>query len=74
MDLFCIKNGKNRTEIHVLNGAGNFQSFLLQDETALDKFKNEFEFKIGNFDNRKPDIYCIKKKIILNQIVLKFIF
>ncbi len=61
MDLFCIKNGKNRTEIHILNGKDNFQSFLLQIESALGKFDNEFEFKIGNFEKGKPDIYCIKK-------------
>ena len=61
MDLFCIKNGKNRTEIHILNGKDNFQSFLLQIESSLGKFDNEFEFKIGNFENGKPDIYCIKK-------------
>ena len=61
IDLFCIKNGKNRTEIHILNGADNFQSFLLQVETALYMFDNEFEFTIGNYEYGKPDIYCIKK-------------
>ena len=32
------------------------KSFLLQTEAALDKF----EFKIGNFENRIPDI-ALKK-------------
>ncbi len=60
MDLFCIKNG-DKTNIHILNGKDNFQSFLLQVESALHKYDNEFEFKIGNYENGKPDIYCIKK-------------
>ena len=61
MDLFCFKNGDNRTEIHILNGADNFQTFLLQMGTALHNYNNEFEFKLGNCEEVKPNIYCIKK-------------
>jgi hypothetical protein len=61
MDLFCFKNEKEKTEVHVLNGENNFKSFLFEYKTALHNFDNSFEFKIGNFKNPIPDIYCIKK-------------
>ena len=61
MDLFCIKNGDNYTDIHVLNSANNFKSLLRQFQSPLHKFDNGFEFKIGNFEEGKPNIYCIKK-------------
>ncbi len=40
MDLFCLKKGINKISIHVLNGADNFKTFLLQIESALGKFEN----------------------------------
>ena len=38
LDLYCIKKSNtetNSTEVHILNGNDNFQSFLLQTGTAL---------------------------------------
>ena len=32
MDLFCIKNGEENTEVLILNDENNFQSFLLQNK------------------------------------------
>ena len=72
MDLICFKNGE-KTYIHVLNDKDNFQLFLLKVETTLDKYDNELEFKIGNYENWKLDIYCIKKNKTDSKL-LKFIF
>ncbi len=62
MDLFCIQNEKEITEVHVLNEENNFKSFIYEYKTPSDKFDNAFESKIGNFNNDIPDIYCINKK------------
>jgi hypothetical protein len=64
-DLYTIKKngtGSGSTEVHVLNGANNFSSFLLRTGTALEETYSNFEFKLGDY-NRDGilDLYCIKK-------------
>jgi hypothetical protein len=56
MDLFCFKNEKQKTEVHILNGENNFKSFLFEHITRLHDFDNCFEFKIGNYKKNIPDI------------------
>ncbi len=65
LDLYCIKKNKtgtNSTEVHILDGSNNFQSFLLQTGTCLHETGNNFEFGLGDFNNNGIlDLYCIKK-------------
>ncbi len=65
LDLYCIKKcntGSNSTEVHILNGSTNFQSFLLQAGTALHETGDNWEFLLGDCNqNGKLDLYCIKK-------------
>ena len=52
MDLFCFKNEKEKTEVHVLNGENNFKSFLFEHITRLHDFDNSFEISEYKFDYR----------------------
>ena len=61
MDLFCVKNGDKKTEVHILNGANNYKSFLLQSQSILHNYDESWEFKIGKSEKGKPNIYCILK-------------
>ena len=65
-DIYCIKKnktGSNSTEIHILNGNNNYQSFLFQSGTILHETDNNWNFEIGDYNrNRRPNIYCIHKK------------
>ena len=65
IDLYAIKKsntGTNSTEIHVLNGKNNFQSFLLQTGTVLHKTGSNFDFEIGDYNrDGHLDLYAIKK-------------
>ena len=65
LDLYCIKKydtGNNNTEIHILNGSDNFQSFLYQNKTELFATDDNYSFGISDYNNNgHPDIYCIKK-------------
>ena len=65
LDLYCIKKydtGNNNTEIHILNGSDNFQSFLYQNKTILNTTDDNYSFGISDYNNNgHPDIYCIKK-------------
>lgn len=65
-DLYCIKKtntGSKKLEVHVLNGADKFQTFLLHAATSLDAADAaNFEFAVADFDNDgHPDLYCLKK-------------
>jgi hypothetical protein len=67
-DLFCLKKsntGTGKFEVHVLNGADSYRSFLLQTPTpiyASDSAAN-FKFALGDYDNDgHPDIYCLKTR------------
>lgn len=64
-DVYCIKKsqtGSNSTEIHILNGATNYQSFLLNTGTVLHETGDTFDFVLGDYnDDGQEDIYAIKK-------------
>jgi hypothetical protein len=64
-DLFAVKKsntGSKSTEIHILSGASNFQSFILQTGTALHETDNTFEFAVGDWNqDGRPDLFAIKK-------------
>jgi hypothetical protein len=67
LDLYVIKkNGSsNHTEVHVLNGANRFQSYLLQVATPLGKKGSDtaWDFQLGDYDgDGKIDLYAIKRK------------
>ena len=65
LDLYCIKKcntGSNSTEVHILNGNDNFQSYLLKTGTALQETDENWEFLLGDYNkNGKLDLYCFKK-------------
>ena len=67
VDLFCLKKsntGTGKLEVHVLNGAANFQNFLLQTGTpitAADAAAN-YSFAVGDLNrDGRPDLFCLKK-------------
>jgi len=65
-DLYAIKrNGSSgTTEVHVLNGANKFQSFVFQTRTALANTgtKNDWDFVLGDYNqDGTTDLYVIKK-------------
>ena len=64
-DLFCIKvrnTGTGRVEVHVLDGAANFQSFVLQTGTPiLLSDSRNFVFGLGDFNGDGiADLYALK--------------
>ena len=65
LDLFCIKKNKtgtNKTEVHILSGSSNFQSFLLQTGTALHETDDCCQFCVGDYNgDGKPDLFYIAK-------------
>lgn len=65
-DLFFIaKNntGSKSTEVHILSGSNNYQSWLLQTDTILHETDDDWEFGVSDYNgNGKKDLYCIKKK------------
>lgn len=53
--------GSRRTEIHVLNGATNFQSYLLQAALPIEEAKDNYSFSLNDFDgDGKLDLFCVK--------------
>lgn len=63
-DLYCIcrNGGDGQTDIHVLDGASNFQSYSLHVASALATTNTDWAFQVGSFNNDgKPDVYCILK-------------
>lgn len=65
-DLYAIQRmgASNKTEIHILNGADNFKTFLLNIATALypTGTDNSWEFELGDFNGDGiNDVYCILK-------------
>jgi hypothetical protein len=52
-DIFAIKKsetGTNSTEFHVLDGATNYQSCLLQTGTALHETGDNWDFQVGDYN------------------------
>lgn len=65
LDLYgIVKNntGSGKSEVHVLSGSDNFQTFILHTATALGYCGDNWEFGIADYNNdRKPDFYAITK-------------
>ena len=63
LDLFYIcKNntGSNTTEVHILSGSNNYQSFLFQTSTILHETDDNWEFGVSNYvGSQSRDLYCI---------------
>ena len=56
LDLYYIQkynNQSNSTEVHILDGNDNFQSFLLQTGTALHETGDNWEFLLGDYNQNK---------------------
>jgi hypothetical protein len=65
LDLFCIKptnTGTNRLEVHILNGANNFQTFFLETGTPItSQDATNYLFAMGDYNrDGLPDLYCLK--------------
>ncbi|MEJ3750488.1 FG-GAP-like repeat-containing protein [Actinomycetes bacterium KLBMP 9797] len=64
-DLAAIKKsntGTNSTEVHILSGASNFQTFLLQTPSAVEETDDTFDFDLADWDrDGQPDLVAIKK-------------
>ncbi len=67
LDLAVIKThttGTKSTEVHILSGASNFQSFILQTGTALFETRDKaaFTYDMGDWNkDGKSDLIVIKK-------------
>lgn len=60
----CRAGASNRTEIHILSGADNYKTFLLQIATALHTTKDKtiHEFDFGDYNNDGiQDLYFFAK-------------
>ena len=67
LDLFYISkqnNASKHTEVHILKGCDEYQSFHLHGETILGETNDDWDFGVSNYiSGRNKDIYCIKKRI-----------
>nr|WP_298155948.1 M12 family metallo-peptidase [uncultured Pseudoxanthomonas sp.] len=66
LDLYVIKrvSGTGKTEVHVLSGASDFQTYLLARASVLGQTgsANDWEFRVGDFNrDGLGDVYSIKK-------------
>lgn len=65
IDLYAFKRydtGSSSTEIHILNGHNNYQTFLLQIGTPLLEANDNYDFEIEDIDaDGKLDFCAIKK-------------
>ncbi|MDS0525544.1 NlpC/P60 family protein [Clostridium sp. SHJSY1] len=62
-DLYCIrKDSGAHTNLHILDGSTNFQTFLNHIILPIENTDNNWEFKTGDYDGDGiSDLYCIKK-------------
>lgn len=63
LDLYCIKKqgGSGKVEVHILNGAANFNNFLVHAATALHSVGDEFQFLVDDYNNdSRPDLLALK--------------
>ncbi len=65
-DLYSIfrVGASNTTEVHVLNGASSFQTYLLNTATALQRTgtADNWIFRLGDYNgDGKLDLYCIAR-------------
>lgn len=65
LDIFSIKKsstGTNSTEVHVLDGSTNYQTWLLQVGTVLGETGSNFNFQVSDFNrDGKLDVFSIDK-------------
>ena len=66
LDLYAINRtgASNRTEVHILNGADAFQSYLLHAATALHPTGTDLSwaFEVADYNrDGSPDVYAIKR-------------
>lgn len=62
MYTFLRQGASGTTEIHILDGADQFSSYLLHSTTCLHPTDQNFTFRLGNYnDDRYPDVYAIKR-------------
>ena len=66
LDLYCINKrntNSHSTEVHILSGRENFQSFLLHTGTRLHETDNNWKFALGDFNGDGfLDLYWICKR------------
>ena len=66
LDLYCIckrTTGSHTTEVHILSGKNNFNSFLLHTGTKLHETDDNWKFCLGDSNgDGHLDLYCICKK------------
>lgn len=64
-DLYCIKKHgtpNKKTEIHILDGANNYQNFILQIEIPIHETNENWEFGTSDYNNNgRDDLYCFAK-------------
>jgi hypothetical protein len=67
-DLYALKKRNtpgNKLEIHILDGASRYHTFLMQTSTPLEVNEEDFIYTVGTYDpnrtDRIPDVYAIKK-------------
>jgi hypothetical protein len=65
-DLYCLKKintGTSSLEVHILDRASNYQSFLLHTGTPLSLADAaNFEFALGDYNrDGRPELYCLKR-------------
>ncbi|MBI3307289.1 MAG: VCBS repeat-containing protein [Candidatus Omnitrophica bacterium] len=54
--------GSNKTEVHIMNGADKFQTFLVNSATALPKVGDNYKFDIKDWNgDGTPDFIAIKE-------------
>ncbi|KND86709.1 hypothetical protein TOPH_08665 [Tolypocladium ophioglossoides CBS 100239] len=65
LDLVAVKKqntGTGRTEVHVLSGASDYQTPLLQVGTPLEETSDNFDFLLADWTgDGRPDLLAIKK-------------
>ena len=86
LDLYAIiktQTGSRSTEVHILSGKNNFQSWLLQTGTILHETGNNWVFLLGDYNHdghldlyainknqtwsRSTEVHILIKKIIFNH-------
>ena len=65
LDLYAIGKrctGSKSTEVHILSGSNNFQSWLLHTGTILHETGGNWEFGVSNYSGKgNKDLYCVAK-------------
>ena len=64
IDLYAIKQfhtGTKSTEVHVMDGAANYNRFLLHTGTILEEARGNFLFDVGDYNGDKKTELCAIK-------------